>query len=166
MQIFFQIDPFTAAQQQLIYDMVAPGYSANITLFPLNQLQFGYMLNLNAEMKEVVFSSDLLQSLSESFEYFLYLNPPNADPALKQLFNGAGEEERDGEPHGRVQRHRHKHTAGGDGVPQQHVDGERDEHDDFAGAEKRRHVETSQVGALHDLGDLLPRMTKRNSRMV
>lgn len=72
-----------------------------------------------------------------------YLDPPNADPALKKLLNGTGEEERDGEPHRRVQRHRHKHTAGGDGVAQQHVDGEGEENDDLARAEKRRHVETS-----------------------
>lgn len=90
----------------------------------------------------------------------LYLNPPDADAALEQLFDGTGEEERDGEPHRGVQRHGHKHTAGRDGVAQQHVEGECDENDDLASTEKRGHVETSQVGALHDLGDLLPGTTK------
>lgn len=84
-----------------------------------------------------------------------YLNPADADSGLVQLLDGAGEEERDGEPHGAVQRHRHEHAAGGNGVAQQDVEGEGDEEDDLAGAEEGGHVEASQVGALHDLGDLL-----------
>lgn len=85
-----------------------------------------------------------------------YLNPSNADTGLKKLLDSRGEEERDGEAHGGVQRHGHEHAAGRDGIPQQHVERERDEEDDLAGAEERGHVETSEVGALHDLGDLLP----------
>lgn len=84
-----------------------------------------------------------------------HLNPADADAALKQLLNGVGEEERDGEPHRAVQRHGDKDAAGRDGVAQQHVEREGDEDDDLAGAEEGGHVEASQVGALHDLGDLL-----------
>lgn len=96
-----------------------------------------------------------------------YLNPADADARLEQLLDGVGEEERDGEPHRRVQRHGHEDAAGGDGVSQQDVEGEGDEDDDLAGAEERRHVEASQVGALHDLGDLLPGRTQvSNHHMV
>lgn len=41
-----------------------------------------------------------------------YLNPADADAALKQLLDGTREEERDGESHSCVQGHRHKDTAG------------------------------------------------------
>ncbi len=92
-----------------------------------------------------------------------YLNPADADAALKQLLNGTGEEECDGETHSRVQRHRHKHTAGRDGISQKDVEGEGDEDDDLAGAEEGGHVEASQIGALHDLGDLLAVNTKRSN---
>lgn len=85
-----------------------------------------------------------------------YLNPADADSGLIQRLDGIREEERDGEPHGGVQRHRHKHAAGCEGVPQEDVGGEGDEEHDLAGAEEGGHVEASQVGALHDLGDLLP----------
>lgn len=72
-----------------------------------------------------------------------YLDPADADAALEQLLDGAGEEERDGESHGGVQRHRHEHAAGCDGVSQQDVEGEGDEEDDLAGAEEGCHVEAS-----------------------
>lgn len=84
-----------------------------------------------------------------------YLNPADADAALEQLLDGVGEEKRDGEPHRAVQRHGDEDAAGRDGVAQQHVEGEGDEDDDLARAEEGGHVEASQVGALHDLGDLL-----------
>lgn len=84
-----------------------------------------------------------------------HLYPVDTDAALKQLLNGVGEEERDGEPHWAVQGHGDEDAAGRDGVAQQHVEGEGDEDDDLAGAEEGGHVEASQVGAFHDLGDLL-----------
>lgn len=67
----------------------------------------------------------------------------DADAALKQLLDGAGEEQRDGESHGGVQRHRHEHTAGCDGISQKDIEGEGDEDDDLAGAEEGGHVESS-----------------------
>lgn len=90
-----------------------------------------------------------------------HLDSADADSALKQLLDGTREEERDGEAHGAVERHRHEHAAGGDGVPQEDVEGEGDKEDDLAGAEEGGHVEASQVGALQDHGDLLPERAQR-----
>lgn len=73
----------------------------------------------------------------------LYLNPVDTDTALKQLLDGVRKEQCDGESHRTVQRHRHKHPAGCDGVSQEDVQGECDEDDDLAGAEEGGHVETS-----------------------
>lgn len=72
-----------------------------------------------------------------------YLNPADADTALKQLLDGVWKEQCDGESHGTVQRYRHEHPAGWDGVSQEDVQGERDEDNDLAGAEEGGHVETS-----------------------
>lgn len=72
----------------------------------------------------------------------LYLNPADADAALEQLLDGIGEEEGDGEPHGGVQWHRHKHAAGWYGISEEDVEGEGDEDDDLAGAEEGGHIET------------------------
>lgn len=71
----------------------------------------------------------------------VYLNPSNADTGLKQLLDGTWEEECDGESHGGVQGNRNKHATGHDLIPQEDVEGERDEDDDLAGTEKGRHVE-------------------------
>lgn len=103
---------------------------------------------------------NILKKSGFKYRRVWYLNPADADAALEQLLDGTWEEQRDGESHRRVQRHRHKHTAGRNGVSQEDVQGEGDEDDDLAGAEEGRHVETSQIGALHDLGDLLPKTTK------
>ena len=97
----------------------------------------------------------ILKPWNQNIKAAAYLNPADADASLKKLLDGAGEEECDGESHRGVQRHRHKHTAGWDGVSQKDVEGEGDEDDDLAGAEEGGHVEAAQVGALHDLGDLL-----------
>ena len=72
-----------------------------------------------------------------------YLNPADADTALKQLLDGTGEEECDGESHGGVEWHSHKHTTCWDGISQKDVEGEGDKNDDLAGAEEGSHVETS-----------------------
>lgn len=72
-----------------------------------------------------------------------YLNPADADTALKQLLDGTWEEERDGESHRSVQRDRHKHTAGRDGISQEDIKGESDEEDDLAGAVEGGHVKAS-----------------------
>lgn len=69
-----------------------------------------------------------------------YLDPADADTTLKQLLDGTGEEECDGESHSGVERHCHKHTARCDGISQKDVESEGDEDDDLAGAEEGGHV--------------------------
>lgn len=84
------------------------------------------------------------------------LDSSDADDGLRHLLDGRGEEERDRQPHGPVERHRHEHTAGRDHVAQQHVDGEGHENDDLARNEKRGQIHPSQVGTSENLGDFLP----------
>lgn len=68
----------------------------------------------NKPKKTVIHSNTKPQFLKTELEIIKapYLNPAYADAALKQLLDGTGEEQCDGEPHSSVQRHRHKHTAG------------------------------------------------------
>lgn len=101
--------------------------------------------------------------MSENSNNAVYLNPVDADTALKQLFNSTGEEERHRKSHCTVERHRHEYTAGWDGISQEDIDGECDKENELAGTEKWSHVETSQVGALHDLGDLFSRRTQNTN---
>lgn len=81
------------------------------------------------------------------------LDPPDANETLRELFDGKGKEERDGESHSAIERDGHKHVAGGQLVPHQDEDANGDEDDDLAGYEEGGHVEATQVGAPQDLGD-------------
>ena len=85
-----------------------------------------------------------------------HLDPFNAHETLKELLEGTGEEVRDGESDGAIQRHGDEHAAGRDGVAQHHVHSEGEENYDFAGREVGGHVCGSQHGALHQVDDLLP----------
>lgn len=83
----------------------------------------------------------------------IYLNPSDTDERLRDLLYGKGKEERNGESDCPVEGNSHKHSAGGQRVSCQHVNTHGDEDDDLAGHEERRHVQATQVGAFHDLGD-------------
>lgn len=86
----------------------------------------------------------------------LYLDPTDADAGLRHFLNGRGEEQRDRETDGGVQRHSHKHAAGSDFVSHQHVHSERHKLNDLACRKEGGHVQTTQVGAAHDFRNLFP----------
>ena len=90
-----------------------------------------------------------------------HLDPLNAHATLKELLEGAGEEEGDGDADAAIQRHGDEDATGRDGVAQHHVHDEGDEDDDLACREEGGQVGGSQHGALHQVGDLLPMVGNR-----
>lgn len=94
----------------------------------------------------------------------LYLDSADADACLRHLFNGSGKEERDSKADGRVQRHGHKHTAGGDCVSHQHIHSECHKFNYLACGKKGSHVKTTQVGAAHDFRYFFPIKRKKHHK--
>lgn len=118
-----------------------------------------------------LFQEILKQLLPPAIKYHLiyerkYLNPLYADTALIQCLYGIWEKQRDSEAHSTVQGHCHKHTAGWDGVSQKDIERKGDKDNYLAGTKEGGHVEASQVGAFHDFGDLLAKITGRGERGV
>lgn len=103
--------------------------------------------------------------VSHAISEHKYLNPSNADASLEQFLDGVWEKQRDCKPHGTVQRHCYKHSAGWDGVSQKDEEGKGDKNNYLAGRKERGHVEASQVGALHDFGDLLAKTTREERQI-
>lgn len=93
----------------------------------------------------------------------IYFYPSNADERLRDLLDGIGKEERDGESDRSVERNCHKDFASRQLVSCQYVDKDSDEDDDLDGHKERRHVQASQVGAFHDFGDFLSVMVTRHA---
>lgn len=83
----------------------------------------------------------------------IYLNPSNADERLRDLLYGKGKEECDGESDRSIEGNSHKHSASRQLVSCQHVDTDGDEDDNLVGHKERCHVQATQEGAFHDLGD-------------
>ena len=85
----------------------------------------------------------------------------NAHETLKELLEGVGEEEGDGDAHAAVQRHGDEDATGPDGVAHHHVDEKGDEDNDLGDREVAGQVGGSQHGALHQVDDLLPMVGNR-----
>lgn len=83
----------------------------------------------------------------------IYFNPSDTDERLRDLLYGKGKEQRNGESDCPIEGNSHKHSACRQLVSIQNVNTHSDEDDDLAGHKKRCHVQATQIGAFHDLGD-------------
>ena len=103
-----------------------------------------------------------ITSLRSDTVSIAYHNSRNADSRFGNLFYSQREEEGDGQFNCPVQRHSDKHTAGVYVVPKKSINGESEKYDDFAASKKGGHVETSEVGTLHDLTDFLSEIREKH----